>query len=56
MKLNKYLTKIQTKHKCNCCHREYVYKDELPLYTKLRKISEKGKKKQVIISEVVVVI
>ena len=55
MKLNKYLNKIQTKHKCNCCYREYVYKDELPLY-KVKENVNQRQKNPVIFSEVVVVI
>ena len=51
--LTKYLTKIQTKIKWNRCQREYVYKDELPFYKV--KFNQR-QKKQVIISEMVVVI
>ena len=55
IKLTKYPTKIQTKNKWNLCQREYVYKDELPLY-KVKENDNQRQNKQVIIIEVVVVI
>ena len=44
IKLTKYLTKIQTKNKRNRCKREYVYKDELPLYKVNENVNQRQKK------------
>ena len=55
IKLTKYLTKLHTKNKWNRCQREYVYRDELPLY-KVKENVNQRQKKQMIISDVVVVI
>ena len=41
--------------KWNRCQREYVYQDKLPLYKDKENVNQ-GEKKQVIISEVAVVI